>query len=113
MSPALSLNSFTIAKKELKRAFIFWDHANVFHNLQELQVRINYELVKRRLSRGYYLVAPIMYVGNPKVVFPKKEKFFAALDKTGWVISKKPLQIDKLGRPSQSGVDEAMFKNII
>lgn len=100
------------AKKELKRAFIFWDHANVFHNLQELKVRIDYEAVKRRLARGYYLVAPIMYLGNPRVVYPKKEKFFVALEKTGWSITKKPLRVDDLGRPSQSGVDEIMFQHI-
>ena len=100
------------AKKELKRAFIFWDHANVFHNLQELKVRIDYEAVKRRLARGYYLVAPVMYLGKPRIVYPKKQKFFAALEKTGWSIIQKPLRIDESGRLSQSGVDEAMFQNI-
>ena len=100
------------SKRELKRAFIFWDHANVFHNLQELNVRIDYESVKRRLARGYYLVAPIMYLGNPKRVYPKKEKFFAALEKTGWSITKKPLRVNEEGRPSQSGVDEVMFQHI-
>ena len=99
-------------EKNLKRAFIFWDHANVFHNLQELKLRIDYELVKRRLARGYYLVAPVMYLGRPRVVYPKKQKFFAALEKTGWSIIQKPLRIDESGRPSQSGVDEAMFQNI-
>lgn len=100
------------AMKELKRAFIFWDHANVFHNLQELRIRIDYEAVKRRLARGYYLVAPVMYLGKPRVVYPKKQKFFAALEKTGWSIVQKPLRIDQSGRPSQYGVDEAMFQNI-
>lgn len=99
-------------ERDLKRAFIFWDHANVFHNLQELRVRIDYESVKRRLARGYYLVAPIMYLGKPRIVYPKKQKFFAALEKIGWSIIQKPLRIDESGRPSQSGVDEAMFQNI-
>jgi len=100
------------AEQGLKRTFIFWDHANVFHNLQELSLRINYESVKRRLARGYHLVAPIMYLGKPRVVYPKKQKFFAALEKTGWSIVQKPLHVDQSGRASQSGVDEAMFKHI-
>ena len=101
------------AERSLNRAFIFWDHANVFHNLQELGVRIDYEAVKRRLARGYHLVAPIMYLGKPRVVYPKKQKFFSALEKTGWSIIKKPLQVNQTtGRPSQNGVDEVMFQNI-
>ena len=100
------------AKKELKRAFIFWDHANVFHNLQELNVRIDYELVKRRLARGYYLVAPVMYLGEPSNIFPKKEKFFAALERTDWSITKKPLRTDRSGKLAQCGVDEVMFQHI-
>lgn len=101
------------AERELNRAFIFFDHANVFHCLQELKVRIDYEAVKRRLARGYHLVAPIIYLGRPRVVYPKKQKFFSALEKTGWSIIQKPLQIDQTtGRPSQNGVDEAMFQNI-
>ena len=85
----------------------------MFHNLQELGVRIDYEAVKRRLARGYHLVAPIMYLGKPRVVYPKKQKFFSALEKTGWSIIKKPLQVNQTtGRPSQNGVDEVMFQNI-
>ena len=103
---------YWVAKGELKRAIIFWDHANVFHNLQELRARIDYDSAKRRLARGYYLVAPIMYLGKPRVVYPKKQKFFAALEKTGWSIIQKPLRVNEAGRPSQSGVDEAMFQNI-
>ena len=60
------------AERNLKRTFIFWDHANVFHNLQDLGVRIDYDSVKRRLARAFYLVAPIMYLGKPRVVYPKK-----------------------------------------
>ena len=100
------------SKKELKRAFIFWDHANVFHNLQEIRVRIDYELAKRRLAQGYYLVAPIMYLGTPDIIFPKKEKFFAALERTGWSITKKPLRTDRSGKLAQYGVDEVMFQHI-
>lgn len=100
------------ADRSLKRTFIFWDHANVFHNLQELKIRIDYEAVKRRLARGYYLVAPVMYLGKPRVIYPKKQKFFAALEKTGWSIIQKPLRVDQSGKPFQCGVDEAMFQNI-
>jgi len=96
----------------LKRAFIFFDHANVFHNLQELNVRIDYDLVKLKLAQGYYLVAPIMYLGKPKVVYPKKQKFFDALIAKGWSITETPLKIHSSGKISQNGVDDIMFLNI-
>lgn len=96
----------------LKRAFIFWDHANVFHILQELSVRLDYDLVKRRIARGYFLVAPIMYMGKPSVIFPKKQRFIDALESIGWSITERPLKIKPSGRRSQSGVDEVMLLNI-
>lgn len=99
-------------KKKLKRAFIFWDHANVFHILQELNIRLDYDLAKRRLAREYYLVAPIMYMGKPRVIFPKKQRFIDALEFTGWSITEKPLKIKPSGKRSQNGVDEIMFLNI-
>jgi len=98
--------------KTINRAFIFWDHANVFHNLQELQVRIDYSLAKEKLRRDYHVAASIMYVGTPSFVFPKKKKFFRALDKIGWQISEKPLKINPSGIYSQEGVDEKMFLDI-
>ena len=84
----------------LKRAFIFWDHANVFHNLQSRNIRIDYELAKKKLAGDYHLVAAIMYLGKPLVVFPKKQKFFNALIKTGWVLTEKPLRIKASGEMS-------------
>lgn len=53
-----------------------------------------------------------MYLGKPRIVYPKKERFFVALEKTGWCIAKKLLSIDQSGRQSQNGVDEIMFKHI-
>ena len=99
-------------KKKLKRAFIFWDHANVFHILQELNIRLDYNLAKRRLAREYYLVAPIMYMGKPSVIFPKKQRFIDALEFAGWSITEKPLKIKPSGKRSQNGVDETMFMDI-
>ena len=98
--------------KVLKRTFIFFDHANVFHNLQDLNVRIDYDLVKTRLARGYHLVAPIMYLGKPGVVYPKKQKFLDALVNKGWSITEKPLKIHSSGKKSQYGLDDEMFLNI-
>ena len=97
---------------DLKRAFIFFDHANAFHVLQELNVRLDYQLVKERLAQGYHLVAPIMYMGKPRVIFPKKQRFIDALEFAGWSITERPLKIKPSGKQSQSGVDEAMFLNI-
>jgi uncharacterized LabA/DUF88 family protein len=96
----------------LKRAFIFWDHANIFHNLQELNARIDYGLAKRMLGRNYHVAAAIMYVGIPNYVFPKKYKFFKALENIGWLISEKPLKVLPSGKLSQQGVDEKMFLDI-
>lgn len=98
--------------KAINRAFIFWDHANIFHNLQELHIRIDYALVREKLGRNYHVAASIMYVGTPSFVFLKKEKFFRALDKIGWLISEKPLKINSSGKYSQEGVDEKMFLDI-
>jgi uncharacterized LabA/DUF88 family protein len=100
------------AKGELKRAFIFWDHANVFHNLQEFKVRIDYDLAKKRLAGDYFLVVPIIYIGMPDVLLEKKKRFFDALAKTGWLITEKPLHIDQAGKRSQRGVDEVIFLHI-
>jgi len=102
----------TEKKKKLKRAFIFFDHANIFHVLQELDIRIDYDLVKSRLARGYHLVAPVMYLGRPKVIYPKKQKFLDALTRHGWSITEKPLKMHSSGKTSQDGVDEVMFLDI-
>lgn len=96
----------------LKRAFIFWDHANVFHNLQKLNMRIDYELAKMKLVRDYHLAAAIMYLGKPLIVYPKKQKFFRALEKTGWVLNEKSLKVSASGEISQNGIDQAMFLDL-
>ena len=84
----------------------------MFHILQELNVRLDYDLVKRRLAQEYYLVASIMYMGKPRVTFPKKQRFIDALETIGWYITEKPLKIKPSGKRSQRGVDETMFLNI-
>ncbi|MHA1492294.1 MAG: NYN domain-containing protein [Promethearchaeota archaeon] len=99
-------------RKKLKRAFIFWDHANIFYILQELNIRINYEFVKSRLARGYHLVAPVMYLGKPRVVYPKKQKFFDILMRQGWSIIETPLKIHVSGKTTQNGVEDVMFLDI-
>ena len=101
-------------KKMLRRVFIFWDHVIMFNVLQELNIRIDYNLVKSRLARGYNLVAPVMYLGSQRVVFPKNQKFFDALIKQGWFIIETPLKIHssrrrKQGAESTSGVEDIMF----
>jgi uncharacterized LabA/DUF88 family protein len=96
----------------LNRAFIFWDHANVFHNLQLHKIRIDYELAKKKLVRDHFLAAAIMYLGKPRVVFRKKQNFFNALEKTGWILNEKPLKISASGAMSQSGVDQVMFLDL-
>lgn len=96
----------------LKRAFIFWDHANIFHVLQELEIRINYEFVKLKLAQGYHLVAAIMYLGKPRVVYSKKQKFFDMLQKQGWIITEMPLKMLSSGKTTQNGVEDAMFLDI-
>ena len=99
-------------EKKLKRAFIFWDHANIFHVLQELDIRMDYDLVKLKLAHGYHLVAPVMYLGKPRVVYPKKQKFFDMLLKQGWIITETPLKVHSSGKTSQNGVEDLMFLDI-
>ena len=99
-------------KRKLRRAFMFWDHANIFHILQELDIRIDYTLVKSRLTRGYHLVAPVMYLGRPAVIYPKKQKFFDALNKLGWIITETPLKVHSSGKTSQNGVEDLMFLDL-
>ena len=53
-----------------------------------------------------------MYLGKPRVVYPKKKKFYKALEQIGWLIVEKPLKIHPSGKRSQQGVDEKMFLDI-
>lgn len=96
----------------LKRAFIFWDHANIFHYLQELNIRINYDLVKARVARGYRLIATVMYLGQSSVISPKMEKNFDGLIKQGWFITDRLLKVHSSVKNVQTEVEDDTFLDL-
>lgn len=97
---------------ELKRVVIFCDHANVFHNLLERKIRIDYKRLREILTEDYHLVTAVMFMGFPKELFPKKKRLLNALEKTGWYIVSKPITILPSGKKIQNGVDEEMLNLI-
>ena len=98
---------------ELKRVYIFCDHANVFHNLEEQKIRINYRKLKEILSDHHKLVGAIIFMGLHKEIRSKKDKFMNYLEKAGWAISDRTLMINEEGSLQQSGVDKLMGDTIL
>lgn len=111
-----SKESFPDLRKEykiqLKRVAIFCDHANIFHNLLERKIRIDYKRLREILTEDYHLVTAVMFMGFPKEIFPKKKRLLNALEKTGWYIVSKPIAILLSGKKIQNGVDEEMLNLI-
>ena len=99
-------------KIELKRVVIFCDHANVFHNLLERKIRIDYKRFREFLEGDYYLVTAVMFMGFPKELFPKKKRLLNALEKTGWYVVSRPIAVLPSGKKIQEGVDEEMLNLI-
>lgn len=98
---------------ELKRVYIFCDHANVFHNLEEQKIRIDYRKLKKILSNHHKLIGAIMFMGLHKEIRSKKDKFINYLEKVGWAISDRTLMVNKEGTLQQSGVDKLMGDTIL
>ena len=71
---------------EKKRVIIFIDHANIFHNLEKLNIRINYIKLKEIFTKNYHLVGIFMYMGILDKVLPKKLNFLNYLKAQGFVI---------------------------
>ncbi|MFX1329776.1 MAG: NYN domain-containing protein [Promethearchaeota archaeon] len=98
---------------EKKRLIIFIDHANIFHNLEILNVRINYIKLKEILTQNHHLIGIFMYMGIPDKILPKKLNFLKYLKAQGFIIQPKPVIISPTGKKKQKGIDIFIYKDIV
>ncbi|MFX1593682.1 MAG: NYN domain-containing protein [Promethearchaeota archaeon] len=98
---------------EKKRVIIFIDHANIFHNINSLNIRINYIKLKEIFIQSHYLVGIFMYMGIPDKILPKKLNFLKYLKAQGFVVQPKPVIISPNGIKKQKGVDVFIYKDIV
>jgi len=98
---------------EKKRVIIFIDHANIFHNIDNLKIRINYMKLKEVFTQNHHLVGIFMYMGIPNKILPKKLNFLKYLKAQGFVIQPKPVIVSPTGIKKQKGVDIFIYKDII
>lgn len=98
---------------EKKRVIIFIDHANIFHNLEKLNIRINYIKLKEIFTKNYHLVGIFMYMGILDKVLPKKLNFLNYLKAQGFVIQQRPVITSPNGIKKQKGVDVFIYKDIV
>ena len=97
----------------LERVIIFLDHANIFHNVAKLNIRINYKKLKEILTKNNHLVGVFTYMGIPDKVFPKKRNFLNYLNSQGFIIQPKPIKISPDGKKKQKGIDIFIYKDIV
>ncbi|MFX1379193.1 MAG: NYN domain-containing protein [Promethearchaeota archaeon] len=100
-------------KFERKRVIIFIDHANLFHNIENLNIRINYLKLKDVFIDKHHLVGLFMYMGIPDKLLPKKLNFLKYLKAQGFIIQPKPVIISPNGVKKQKGVDIFIYKDIV
>ncbi|MFX0023004.1 MAG: NYN domain-containing protein [Candidatus Hermodarchaeota archaeon] len=98
---------------ERKRVIIFIDHANIFHNIEKLNIRIDYMKLKDIFKGDHHLVGLFMYMGIPDKILPKKLNFLKYLQAQGFVIQPKPIIISPNGVKKQKGVDIFIYKDIV
>jgi len=96
-----------------QRAIIFIDHANLFYNIENLQIRIDYKKFKEILTRGDHLVGAFMYMGIPDQVYPKKQRFLKYLTSQGYVIQARPIKEIAEGKKMQKGLDIFIYRDIV
>ena len=98
---------------ERKRVIIFIDHANLFHNIENLNIRINYLKLKDVFIDKHHLVGLFMYMGIPDKLLPKKLNFLKYLKAQGFIIQPKPVIVSPNGVKKQKGVDIFIYKDIV
>ncbi|MFX1568417.1 MAG: NYN domain-containing protein [Promethearchaeota archaeon] len=98
---------------EKKRMIIFCDHANLFHNIEDLKIRIDYLKLKELFAKNHHLVGFILYMGIPDKILPKKLKFLNFLKAQGFIIQPKRVIISPTGIKKQKGVDIFIYKDIV
>jgi len=96
-----------------QRAIIFIDHANLFYNIENLKIRINYDKFKAVLAKTDHLVGAFMYMGIPEEVYPKKQRFIDYLTSHGYVIQARRIKEIAEGKKMQKGVDIFIYRDIV
>jgi uncharacterized LabA/DUF88 family protein len=89
------------------------DHANIFHNIERLKIRIDYVKFREALSRNYYCIGSIVYMGIPKQLLPKKQAFIKYLESQGFVIHTKAIREAPNGKKFQKGIDISIYRDIV
>lgn len=97
----------------LRRSIIFIDHANLFHNLVRLKIRINYVAFREVLRNDNYLLGAFVYMGIPERLLPKKYAFIKYLESQGFVIQAKNIRESPSGKKSQKGIDIFIYRDIV
>ena len=97
----------------LKRSIIFIDHANLFHNLVRLKIRINYTAFREILRDDNYLLGAFVYMGIPERVLPKKYAFIKYLETQGFVIQARNIRESSNGKKYQKGIDIFIYRDIV
>jgi uncharacterized LabA/DUF88 family protein len=95
------------------RTILFLDHGNIFHSLQDLKVRIDYNKFKKILAREDYLVGAFIYMGIPETVYPKKRRFLNYLTSQGYVIQSRPVKTTASGKKVQKQLDIFLYRDIV
>jgi len=96
-----------------QRAIIFIDHANLFYNIENLQIRIDYRKLKEILTKGDHLVGAFMYMGIPEQIYPKKQRFLKYISSQGYVIQARPIKVIAEGKKMQKGLDIFIYRDIV
>jgi len=97
----------------VNRAVLLVDHANIFHNIQELGKRIDYKKLVEVLaprSEGI-LIAKIIYMGVYKQILSKKQGFIDYLQSEGWIVVTLPVKTTPKGKKKQKRIDLRMYKH--
>jgi len=83
-------------KNKEQRVGIFVDVSNLYYSARHYGARVNFESLLKSATAGRKLVRAITYV--VKANNPDEESFFGALDKMGFEVKEKELQIFAGGR---------------
>jgi len=95
------------------RTIIFIDHANLFHSIENMKVRIDYRKFKQILARNDHLVGAFMYMGIPDQIYPKKRRFLDYLISQGYVIQSRPVKTTPDGKKIQKQLDLFLYRDIV
>ena len=95
------------------RIIIFVDHANLFHSINSMNIRIDYKKFKQILAGQDYLVGAFIYLGIPDNLYPKKRRFIDYLVSQGYVIQSRPVKSTPEGKKVQKRIDIFIYRDIV